>query len=92
MKGADTFHVIRYEDIPLDYRKGISFSNVVCNFCPEKSDPNCTCITIAGQNITFPRDVITKTASLDIINLIFNSVLSCKGAKFVNFNIKNFYL
>ena len=34
----------------------------------------------------------TKTASIDLLKLLLNSVLSCKGAKFVTLDIKNFYL
>ena len=64
----------------------------MCTFRPNKSDPNRTRITIAGQNITYPGDVGTRTASLDLIKLLINSVLSRKGAKFVTFDIKNFYL
>ena len=64
----------------------------MCTFRPEKSDPNRTRITIAGQNITVAMDVGTKTASLDLVKLLLNSVLSRKGAKFVTFDIKNFYL
>ena len=59
---------------------------------PEKSYPNGNHITIAGQNIKWPGDVGTKTASLDIMKLLLNSVLTSKGAKFVTFDIKNFYL
>ena len=92
MNDTDTFHVIRYEDIPIDRRKGISFSKIVCTFRPEKSDPNRTRITIAGQNITYPGDVGTKTASLKLIKLLLNSILSRKGAKFVTFDITHFYL
>ena len=92
MEGTNTFHVLRYEDIPHERRQGVAFSKVVCNVRPEKADPDRTRITIAGQNITYPGDVGTKTASLDLIKLILNSVLSRKGAKFVTFDIKNFYL
>ena len=49
LKGTNTFHDICYNDIPLEQQKGIAFSKVVCTFCPEKSDPDITCITIAGQ-------------------------------------------
>ena len=59
---------------------------------PKQSDPNYTRITIAGQNITYPVDVKTKTASFDLIKLLINSVFSRKGAKFVTFDIKIFYL
>ena len=92
MKGTDTFHVIRYNDIPPDRRNGIAFSKVVFTFRPEKSDPNRTRITIAGQNIKYTGNVGTKNASLDLINLLLNIALSRRGAKFVTFDIKNFYL
>ena len=61
LNDTKTFHVIRYKDIPRDRQKGIDFSKVACTFRPKKSDPNRTCITIAGQNITYPGDVETKT-------------------------------
>ena len=34
----------------------------------------------------------TKTASLDIVKLVINSVLSRKDAKYVSFEISNFYI
>ena len=48
VKGINIFHVILYDDIPPDRRKGIAVSKVVCKFPPNKSDPNCTRITITG--------------------------------------------
>ena len=92
VKVTNTFHAIHYKDIPLDRQKGIALSKVVCTFRPEKSDPNRTRITIAGQNIKWHGYVGTKTASLDLMKLLLNSFLSRKVAKFVNFDIKNFYL
>ena len=49
-------------------------------------------ITISGNRITFPGDVGTPTASLELSKLVFNSVLSRPGAKFTTFDICNFYL
>ena len=92
VKGTNNFHAIHYDGISLERQKGIAFSKVVCTFPPEKSDPNRTRITIAGQNIKWPGDVGTKTASLDLLKILLNSVFSHKGAKFVTFDIKNFYL
>ena len=34
----------------------------------------------------------TPTASLELVKLIINSVLSCPGANFYSFDVKNFYL
>ena len=92
VKCTNTFHAIFYDDIPLEQLKGIAFSKVVCTFFPEKSNPNLTRITIAGQNIKRPGDVGTNTSSFDLLKLLLNSVLSRKGAKFVTFDINNFYL
>ena len=64
----------------------------MCTFRPDKADPNRTRIKIAGQNIKYPGDVRTKTASLDLVKLLLNSVLSRQGAKFVPFDIRNYYL
>ena len=65
---------------------------MICKVCPEKSDPKRTRITIGGNRITFPGDIGTPTASLELSMLVFNSVLSRPGAKFTTFNICNFYL
>ena len=92
MEGACAFHPIRYKNIPLDRRKDIAFSKVVGTFRPDKANPNLTRITIAGQNIKYPGDVGTKTASLDLVKLLLISVLSRQGAKFVTFDIRNYYL
>ena len=49
-------------------------------------------ITIGGNRICYPGDVGTPTASLELFKILINSVLSRKGAHFVCFDIKNFYL
>ena len=78
VKGTNTFHAIRYNDTPLDRRKGIAFSKVVCTFRTEKSDPNRTCITIAGHNIKYPGDIGTNMASLNLLKPPLDSALSHK--------------
>ena len=65
---------------------------MVCKVRPEKSNPNRTHIIIIGNNITFPGDVGTPTASLDLDKLVFNIVLLRPGAKFTTFDICNLYL
>ena len=44
------------------------------------------------KDIFYPRDVGTLNASLKLFKLLINIVLSCKGARFLCFDIKNFYL
>ena len=59
---------------------------------PGKKDPNRTRITICGTNVCYPGDVGTNTASLELLKLMINSVLSRAGAKYVSFDIEKFYL
>ena len=65
---------------------------VVCEVKPHKEDPNLTCITVAGSQICYPGDVGTPTGSLDLVNLMINSVLSRRNARFVWFYTTHFYL
>ena len=65
---------------------------VVCEVKPHKEDPNRTRITVVGSQICYPGDVGTPTGSLDLVKLIINSVLSRRNARFVSFDLKNFYL
>jgi len=92
MEGTDTFRVIRHDDIPKDRLKEVCYTSVQCTVRPQKADPNRTRITIAGNRICYPGDVGTPTASLDLVKLMLNSVLSRRGAKFACFDVSNFYL
>ena len=83
---------IKYDDIPITKRKEICHTLVVCEARPEKDDPNRTRITIGGSRICYPGDVGTNTASLKLVKLLLNSVLSRKGACFSSIDLKNFYL
>ena len=65
---------------------------VVCEVRPGKADPDRTWITVAGSNIKYPGNVGTPGASLDLVKLMINSVLSRRGAKFACFDAANFYL
>ena len=47
---------------------------------------------MGGNSIHFPGDFTTTTADLITANIIFNSVLSTKNAKFMCADISNFYL
>jgi hypothetical protein len=90
--GTNTFFLIDYQDIPSHKHKEICHTTVVCKVCPEKYDPDRTRITIGGNRICYPGNVGTNTASLELVKLLLNSVLSRKGARFSTIDIKNFYL
>ena len=45
-----------------------------------------------GKFYVYDGDVGTKTASLDLCKILFNSVLFRKGTKFITYDISNYYL
>ena len=65
---------------------------VVWEVKPHKEDPTRTHISVAGSQICYLGDVGTPTGSLYLVKLIINSVLLRHNARFVSFDLKNFYL
>ncbi len=92
VSGTNMFFCINYHDMPSHKRKKICHTMVVCEVHPDKEDPNRTRITIGGNRICYPGNVSTNTASLELLKLLLNSVLSQKGARFSSIKLKNFYL
>ena len=92
VEGTDTFFAVYYNDIPAERLKDITYTSVVCEVRSKKEEPNHTQITIGDNRICYPGNVGTPTASLELFKLLINSVLSCKGARFVCFDMNNFYL
>ena len=64
---------------------------MVCEVFPQKEDTNQTRITIGGNPICYPGNVVTPTGSLELVKLLINSVFSQQGAKFVTFDVNYFY-
>jgi hypothetical protein len=89
--GTNMFLHISYHNIPSHKRKEICHTIVVCEVRPYKDDPDCTGITIGGNRICYPGNMGTNTASLELLKLLLNSVLSRKGARFSSIDLKNFY-
>ena len=61
---------------------------VVCEVRRQKEYPNRTRITVAGSRICYPGDIRTPTGSLELVNLMINSVLSRRNACFLLFDLK----
>ena len=92
IRGTDTIRFIRKSDIPQDRRKDVTYGRFVCNVRPEKAEPNRTRFTVGGDRINYPGEVATPTAEMLTAKLLFNSVISTPGAKFMTMDISNFYL
>jgi hypothetical protein len=63
---------------------------VVVDFHPQKANPHQIQITAGGNLINYHGELTTRTADLTTSKLMWNSVLSTKGAKFMCLDIKNF--
>ncbi len=70
------FFCIDFHDIPSHKRKEICHTMVICEVRPDKDDPTRTQITICGNRISYPGNVGTNTALLELLKLLLNSVLS----------------
>ena len=91
VKGTNTIEFIHKSEIPNDRWKDITYIKFVCTVRTEKKEPNRTRATMGG-NINYPDDVGTPTATLLLIKIFLNSVISTPGAKFATADISNFYL
>ena len=92
-KGTNAIFVMTHAVIlliPAD--RMITYVQVVIYFCPQKADPHCICITAGGNLINYPGELTMQTADLTTSKLMWNSVLSTEGAKYMCLDIKNFYL
>ena len=68
----------------------ICHNSVVCEVKPKKDDPNRNYISVLGNRVRYPGDVVTPTGSLELLKLIINSTVSRPGARFLCFDIKDF--
>ena len=92
VKGTKTIKFIRKRDVPQARLKDVTYGSFLCTICPEKKEKNRTRFTVGGDRINYPGRVETPTADMLVAKLLFNSVISTKGAKFMTADISNFYL
>ena len=76
-------------DIPPD--KTVTYTRIVVDYRPQKSDPNCVPLMVGGNILNVTGDLITTTADLTTYKILWNSVLSKKYARFACIDIKNMY-
>ncbi len=92
MKGTDTIVFIRYNEIPLDRRRHITYRKMVVTYQPEKDKPNQTRLTVGGNWIVHHGNVSTPTVEMMTVEMHLNSMISTKGARYCTFDLKDFYL
>ena len=89
---TNTIKFIRRSEVPGDRTKDVTYGQFVCSVRPEKKEKNRTRFTVGGDRINYPGEVATPTADMMVAKLLFNSVVSTKGARFMTMDISNFYL
>ena len=70
----------------------MTYGQFICSVRPEKKENNRTRFTVGGDKIDYPGKVATPTADMLDAKILFNSVISTKGARFMTIDISNFYL
>ena len=82
----------KYQDIPADRRKDVTYGRVVVDYRPQKEDPNRTRLTVGGDRIKYPGNISTPTAALTTAKLVINSTISTPQARYMYCDLGNFYL
>jgi len=91
--GTNAIFVMTHAEIPLIPADcTITYTRVVVDFHLQKADQHRICITAGGNLINYSGELTTRTADLITSKLMWNSVLSTKGTKYMCLDIKNFYL
>ena len=90
VKGTKTIEFIRKCDVPQSRMKDVTYGSFVCNVRNEKTEKNRTRFVVGGNHINYPGEVTAPTAEILVAKLLFNSVISTNGAKFMTIDISNF--
>jgi hypothetical protein len=69
-----------------------TYARIVVNYQPQKKAPNWICIAVGRNLITYKGDTSTCTANLTTSKLLWNSILSTEGARYMCLDLKKLYL
>ena len=86
--GTNNIDFIPYVDVPKD--QTVTYGRIVCTYRPQKDEKHRTRLTVGGNLIVCLFDVSAPTSDLTTAKLLFNSVISTPGARFVTLDLKNF--
>ena len=92
IKGTNTIKFIYKRDVPSNRMKDVTYGQFVCVIRPEKAEIHRTRFVVGGNKINYPGEVATPTAEMLVAKLLFSSVISTPGARFMTMDISNFYL
>ena len=90
--GTNSVFVMIHSEIIIAMKAGHkwTYAMVVVDYCPQKEDPNWIRIAVGGNLITYKGDTSTHTADLTTSTLLWNSVLSTKGVRYMCLDLNKF--
>ena len=89
---TNTIRFIHNYEVPQKRQHNVTYGSFVCLVRPPKDKPNHTQFTVGSDRINYPGEVATPTADMLVAKILFNSVISTRGARFMTIDIINFYL
>ena len=92
VEGKKTMFLIDKKDIPVNRCMDVTYGRLGVEYCPEKSDPYRTQLTVGSDRVNYPGDCGTPTVSLTTVELLPNSIVSTLSTHFMTIDIKGFYL
>ena len=92
-KGTNTMRFLALNEIPgIPRDRVVTYARIVVDYRPQKADPNRVRITVGGNLIEYPYELTTRTADLTTSKVMWNSVISTPGSRYICADVKNFYL
>jgi hypothetical protein len=89
---TNTIEFISQHKVLADRRNDVTYKQFVSSVRPKKAEPNRMRFMVGGNRINYPGKVATLTTEMLVAKMLFNSVISTKGARFMTMDISNFYL
>ena len=88
--GTDT--VVFKHPKALPSHKKATYARIVANYRPQKADPYRIRITVGGDKLEYAGETYTPNADITTAKILFNSVISTPGGRFLGADLKDFYL
>ena len=82
--GTDTIDFITHIVVPV--RTTITYGQIVCTYRPQKTENHRTRLTVGGNLFICLYDVSAPTSDTTAEKLLFNSVISNPGSRFITLN------
>ena len=93
-EGTNSVFVMTHKEIDTAKAAGHTwtYARIIVDHRPQKEDPNQIRIKVGGNLIIYKGITSTRTADLTTSKLLWDSILSIEGARYMCLDIKNFYL